>query len=357
MFNLGRWESLRASGPFAFSGNPTFAGISGGRTSAMMAALLDDRVGLCFANTGREHPRTLDFLNELDARLGNRLVWLEFRKPRVKGASPRMFEFARISYATADRSGGPFEAFMEATNDFRAAKGEDIVTPWSGGRICTRGMKHRVIDAYVRSIGVGAHDRFVGLRADEPGRVWRLEKESTRRRRFFTPLFAVGITKANVSDEFWPSQDFDLGLRDNQGNCTGCFLKDQTDLARVLAEPETDAAWWIAMQDRWHGFGGFGHAGYRQLAAETEMRLSIERVLRDSPAMLSRDTAAKDVAVNLSQLCSPAVSRERFRLVVIQERKRLWGEIPAFSCSCEASMGVDDEDDDEQLSFDFGDAA
>lgn len=85
--NLGRWASFHGAAPFATKG-AAFAGISGGRTSAMMAALLGPEVTLCFENTGREHPKTYDFLHELDGALGGRIVWLEFRKPRIKGAPP-----------------------------------------------------------------------------------------------------------------------------------------------------------------------------------------------------------------------------------------------------------------------------
>ena len=52
--NLTGYEHLLAQGPFrAHEHTPSFAGISGGRTSAMMAALLDPRVQLCFENTGQ----------------------------------------------------------------------------------------------------------------------------------------------------------------------------------------------------------------------------------------------------------------------------------------------------------------
>lgn len=110
---LARWAPLYAAGPFASRG-PSFAGISGGATSGMMAALLPHDTVLTFQNTGRELPRTLDFLDELDAALGRRIVWLEFRKPRVKGAAPKDFEYAVVNYHTADRSGRPFEELLEA---------------------------------------------------------------------------------------------------------------------------------------------------------------------------------------------------------------------------------------------------
>lgn len=54
----------------------------------MMAALLPETTRLCFENTGREHPRTLDFIEQLNESLGRRIVWLEWRPPPEQRRSP-----------------------------------------------------------------------------------------------------------------------------------------------------------------------------------------------------------------------------------------------------------------------------
>jgi len=322
---LGRWASMRGRGPFAVDAC-SFAGISGGRTSAMMAALLPGWTRFVFCNTGREHPRTLDFLNELNAALGGRIVWLELRKPAVRGDAPKNFRFEVVSYETASRDGRPFLDMMEALAEYRATKNMDPVAPWAGSRICTAYMKNRVQTAYARSLGAEAFDQCIGLRADEPQRVHRLRDRSTGEQTFRMPLYDASITKADVM-EFWRAQSFDLRIEERQGNCTGCFLKDQGDLARVLQEPETDAAWWIAMEDRYPRFGGDKFAGYRQLANEGPLREQIERDIR-----------ATRVPTN-----NGSVSDRRFRLVVKQENLRMRGERAAFSCACESSFLSDDE--------------
>jgi len=89
-------------------------------------------------------------------------------------------------------------------------------------------MKSRVMNRYAASIGLDVYDNFVGLRADEPERVHRLRDRSTQDKVFRCPLFDAGITKADVMG-FWKVQSFDLQLQDHQGNCTACFLKDQSD--------------------------------------------------------------------------------------------------------------------------------
>lgn len=321
--DLGAWGARRAS--FATRGVPAYAGISGGRTSAMMAALAGEDVGLIFQNTGREHSNTLDFLNELDNALGHRLVWLEFRMPKVKGARPREFEFAVVNYRTADRSGGPFDGFMQALADYRATRDLAPVAPWALGRLCTAYMKQRVKERYVRSLGVIDYDYFVGLRADEPQRVSKLKARDTKSLTFRMPLATEGIVKSDVLS-FWKSQPFDLELEERQGNCTGCFLKDQGDLARVLQEAETDANWWISIQERYDNFGGANFPGYRQLLHEGPIRQSIEASLR------GRQEPTND----------GSLEDRRFKLVVLQEKRRIKGEIETFSCNCEQAFEDDD---------------
>lgn len=280
--SLGRWSSLRGAGHFSTRG-PTFVGVSGGSTSAMLAALLPDDAVLTFQNTGRELPRTLDFLDELDAALGRRIVWLEFRKPRVKGAAPKNFEYAVVNYRTADRSGRPFEELLEALAEYRAtlcpAKGP--LAPWARGRFCTAYLKHRVMDHYVRDVlgETEAHDSVVGLRADEERRVVSLRKASTQRVSFRVPLYEAGITKADVR-EFWAAQSFALGLQDHEGNCGLCFLKDQADQSRMMLHPDSDPDWWIAMQAKWALFGGRDHVGYAALRDEAPVRIAIADALR-----------------------------------------------------------------------------
>jgi 3'-phosphoadenosine 5'-phosphosulfate sulfotransferase (PAPS reductase)/FAD synthetase len=340
--DLGQWSVFRGCGPFSASkSDHSFAGISGGATSGMMAALLPPYVRLCFENTGREHPNTYEFLRELATALGREITWLEFRKPQVKGARPRDFDFAVVDYATADRSGGPFEAFMEAIAEYRETKGEPPLSPWARQRICSAYMKHKVLDHYVRSLGIESHWRFIGLRADEVQRVFGLRPQNNTGCVFRTPLYGAAITKQDVR-EFWSRQSFRLEIREEQGNCTGCFLKDQSDIARVLMEPESDAAWWVRMDEKYPDFGGRGFAGYKQLAGEGATRVSIEAALRSAPTLV--DAKVPALASALAHLRPDHIDDARFRLVVIQERNRLRDGIARPPCACEAALDSGDEE-------------
>jgi 3'-phosphoadenosine 5'-phosphosulfate sulfotransferase (PAPS reductase)/FAD synthetase len=293
-----------------------------------MAALLDERVTLCFQNTGREHPRTYDFVRDLEVGLDRPIVWLEFRKPARSDAPPKEFDFAVVNYETADRTGKPFREMLEALADYRAAKGMDPVAPWARSRICTAYLKHRVMEKYINSLGVENHDWFVGLRADEPDRVHRIKARDTRRRTFRNPLFDAGITKADVLS-FWQRQEFNLNIGEHQGNCTGCFLKDQSDISRVLGEAETDADWWESLERDFKDFGGRNFPGYVQLRKERPVRLAIEDSLRRQVTPISDGT----------------LDARRFHLVMLQEKRRLAGALTSFSCACESSLPRDDDDE------------
>lgn len=310
---------------------PIVAGISGGRTSGMMAAFLPESAILCFQNTGREHPNTYNFLRDLDESLGGRLVWLEFVSPPY-GERPGTASYKVVNYETADRTGKPFSDMMATLAAYREVqKGLPPVAPFARMRLCTAYMKARVQDAYVRENVAGPHYTAIGLRADEPNRVARLMTQSTKNNQMLCPLAGAELRKSDVL-EFWGRQSFDLQLEEHQGNCTGCFLKDQSDLSRVMLEDATDADWWIAMEAQYSRFGGKDFVGYANLRAEGPLRLSIESSYRSGSAPQN----------------DGSVSDARFAALIRQEKRRLAGKNSVFSCNCEGSATLARMDDDEE---------
>lgn len=330
MLSLGRFATVRSF--FGARLKNTIAGISGGATSGFMAALCSYDVRFSFQNTGKEHALTYLFLERLGEALRRDITWLEYRPPAQRGAPPAASRFAVVDARTADRSGAPFEMMMEAINAYREAIGKGPIAPWWRSRICTTYMKTRLARRFVESLGWNGHDEFVGLRADEPDRVARLRSGVPKRIGRLAPLADAGLTAEHVT-EFWAAQTFQLGLPAHLGNCTGCFLKDQTDLSRALADTG-DADYWAKMQETYPGFGGKNFAGYRRLAEEAPVRKQIEEALR---AGLVPENSSLDP--------------KRHRLVVIQERKRLKGEVAAFSCACEGSDTLSQMDDAEENEY------
>lgn len=341
MLNLHNYEHLKLA--FRIDGT-AFAGISGGRTSGMMAALLDPGVTLLFENTGREHKGTYEFLRNLDDALGKRIVWLEYVKPKTKGAAPKEAQFRIVDYDTADRSGGPFLAFMETLTEYRAMhKGLPPTVPWPGARLCTAQMKHKTGERYIKSLGIKEYTMAVGLRADEPTRISSLMRQASQDRDFVCPLFDAKIIKADVMS-FWSQQSFDLNIQEYQGNCDGCFLKDQADLSRALGEM-SDPEFWFLLEMTYPRFGGTEFAGYRRLRGEYELRLELSDLLTawirngsQKKEIEARALLAFDDAKTQSAFGTP----KRFLNVIRQEYRRCVEGTKAISCSCEASFNSPD---------------
>ncbi|MHA6574523.1 phosphoadenosine phosphosulfate reductase domain-containing protein [Pseudomonas yamanorum] len=137
----------------------TVVSFSGGRTSAyMLRQVLDsntdlDDLVITFANTGKEHPATLEFVRECAERWAVPIVWLEFRDDDAG--------FSVVDYATASRQGEPFEALI--------LKRKYLPNPVT--RFCTIDLKIRIIHKYLRSLGLSTEeapvDMMTGIRADE----------------------------------------------------------------------------------------------------------------------------------------------------------------------------------------------
>lgn len=212
---------------------------SGGRTSAFMLhevlrvnGALPDRVKVTFQNTGREMPETLDFVREVGERFGVRVVWLEYM--------PVLPFFEVVSHNSASRNGEPFEALIER-------KG---YLPNQMSRYCTIELKIRTGKRYLRALGWEHWTNCVGIRADEPH---RLNKPPPKDRwTVWTPLATANVSRHDVA-AFWKAQPFDLRLPNVKGNCwlgncDGCFLKSEANIASLTRDFPDRAAWWESME-------------------------------------------------------------------------------------------------------------
>lgn len=280
LIRFGRFAALRRHFA-ARRGRVTVGGISGGRTSALMSALMDHASLRAFENTGEEHRRTYEFIDELADALGVQHTWLEYRPPRRRGAPPCEATFAVVDSRTADRSGGPFDSMLEALAAYRSTKGLGPVAPWARSRICTAYLKSRTQDRWLESLGIKERDEFSGLRIDEPSRVSRFESRSTKTVQKFAPLSRAGITVNDVA-EFWSMQSFDLDIDSSvDGNCNNCFLRDLADQSRAMLRSSHETRHrWIERQRLYPSFGGRRHPGYESLLDEAPVRLEIEAALR-----------------------------------------------------------------------------
>lgn len=214
--------------------SPTCISFSGGRTSAYMlwrvlqahgGKLPSDAV-VCFANTGKEEEATLEFVRDCSDQWRVPITWLEYVH---KG-------FKIVDFASAARNGEPFEELIK----FKS------YLPNPVARFCTEELKVKTINKYLASIGVDA-DTMVGVRADEPRRIFKL-----RARGLLIPLVDAGVSQGGVQS-FWRSQPFDLGLafRDGVtplGNCDLCFLKGSSQILGIIKDRPERAVWWAKQE-------------------------------------------------------------------------------------------------------------
>jgi len=173
-------------------------------------------INVVFANTGQEHPATLDFIKECDERLGFGTVWLEAVVDPTIGNGVR---HRIVTYETASRDGRPFR-------DYIAKYG----IPNMGNPSCTARLKENVMESYLRSIGWknGTYKKAIGIRADEAHRMSARAAEAG----FIYPLVGMGYTKEKVVQHV-RSWGFDLTIPEHLGNCTWCWKKSWRKLLTV----------------------------------------------------------------------------------------------------------------------------
>ena len=261
--------------PFLITG-PAVVSFSGGRTSAYMlwrilqahGGTLPDNVLVCFANTGREMPATLDFVRDCGAAWNVPIVWLEYTW------SPGGPGFQVVSHNSATRDGEPFEALLRSKS----------MLPNPVARFCTTELKIRTQKRYLRSLFWERWTSAVGLRADEMPRVLKAtDRERTKKDRWHNicPLADAGIDQSDVF-QFWRSQPFDLRLKGPwEGNCDGCFLKSRGAISRMLADHPQRMAWWTD-QERQLRHGAGAGATFR---ADREDYAVMSRVVRDQGSL------------------------------------------------------------------------
>jgi hypothetical protein len=213
---------------------------SGGRTSAFMGLMLKenpkykefDKVFI-FANTGKERPETLDFINKCDIKWGLDVVWLEADVNDEKGIGT---SYKVVNYETASRSGKPFEDMLNK-----------YPLPNNMASNCTRELKLAPINKYVKSLGYKEVYTAMGIRWDERHR----ESNTAIEQKVIYPLiYDLKVDNKFIRD-WWDRQDFDLQLKDYEGNCDLCFKKSLKKRLTIIKENPAAADWWLKMEEKY----------------------------------------------------------------------------------------------------------
>ena len=221
---------------------------SGGRSSAyMLHKILEANNGLpsncvvTFANTGKEHNATLDFVNEVSVNWHVPIVWLEYEyDTNAKGGikDPK-HKHKIVNHNSASRDGEPYASMI---------KGRQYYLPNKIQRICTYELKINTMRRYLeRDLKIKEHIAFIGIRYDEKKRWTKAMLTEDCFNQF--PMVTDLVTKADVL-KFWSRQSFDLKTPQVYGNCDLCFLKDRRKLVEAIKREPSRADWWIEQENR-----------------------------------------------------------------------------------------------------------
>lgn len=211
--------------------------VSSGYSSVMMALKLrewhsDHKIIYVMANTSKESPESLKFMNECDKYFNLKMVWLEaIFNERGKGV-----DFKIVTYETLKTKG---EVYEEGIKKLGIAS---KINAW-----CNRDMKIVPIKKYADSIfGLDNYSIAVGIRADEMDRV----KIAYLTNNTFYPLLDNGIS-TNDRNKFWSDKPIKLEIPAYKGNCDLCFKKSNRKLMTIISENPESVKWWDDMTKKY----------------------------------------------------------------------------------------------------------
>lgn len=239
-----------------------------------------------YANTGKERQETLDFIHKCDEEWKLGTIWVEAvvnHENRV-GTTHRI-----ISYDSAIVNTDPL---IEGHPFYEVAKKYGVFN--NNYPHCTREMKTAPIRSYLRSIGLSRGDYLEawGIRADEPRRM--AEREGV-----CYPLAELGITERLIR-EYWDTQDFDLGIKQFEGNCDLCFKKSLRKRLTILRDNPNVALDWAKIE-------GIGDRRGGDRARFDRDGLSVGDLLEMSKSpTLERAVDAHDISITEPELFSAA---------------------------------------------------
>jgi hypothetical protein len=212
---------------------------SGGRTSAFLAKYIKENLKykdsiFVFMNTGKEREETLIFADKCDKEFNLNLIWLEANIQKDKGIGTT---YKIVDFKTASRNGEPFEQMLTK-----------YPMPNNMASNCTRELKQRPIDAYLRENYKGFEIvRVIGIRADEAHR----KSNNADKENLIYPLCDELKVNSKFIRNWWENQSFDLQLKDYEGNCDLCFKKSLKKRLTIIKENPNVANWWEEMENKY----------------------------------------------------------------------------------------------------------
>lgn len=196
---------------------------SGERTSAYLCYLMKERYGddvdFVFMDTGAEHPKTYDFIRNVNREFDLNLTCLRTRfNPELgKGNSYEVISIDDIKHDLK-----PWREMLKKYG-----------TPYNpGGAFCTDRMKLVPWTKYLNDkYGKGNYETYLGIRIDEPKRLKPRDGV----------VYLGDISDFDKQDilNWWKEQPFNLEIEEHLGNCVFCIKKGVNKVALAARdEPE-----------------------------------------------------------------------------------------------------------------------
>ena len=221
---------------------------SGGRTSAyMMFMILNSEkfkeeydFKIVFANTGKEHEGTLEFVRDCAKNFNCEIVWIEAKhlddngNPFTKKGWGVNFKI--VDFETASRNGEPFEEMLSV-----------LGIPCSSAPFCSDQLKRKPIEKYLKSIGWKGYWKAIGIRVDEIDRM----NENRVKKKILYPLVKEFPTKKIEILNWWKNNSFDLNIPLNLGNCDICWKKSFKVLINNTKDFPERFEWWQKMINKY----------------------------------------------------------------------------------------------------------
>ena len=204
---------------------------SGGRTSAYLCKLMihkfgRDNVDFIFMDTGAEHPKTYEFVKNVNSAFGLNLVCLQaVVDPELgNGIRSKIIDVNSLCFN------------LKIMKELVSKHGNFTV----GRPYCTARLKTQVFDHYCKNkYGKNGYQTWIGIRADEKR---RLPKEvvdgvvaSSHLKAKLKLNYMAQISDFDKNDviDWWSAYKFDLDLPNTEhlGNCVFCVKKSEIKLA------------------------------------------------------------------------------------------------------------------------------
>lgn len=259
-----------------------FCTVSAGYSSVMMAVKIkewypDHNIIYAMANTSKERPESLEFMQKCNDYFNLDMSWIEARFNKKRGDG---VEYKIVEYKDLKINGEIYEQGIKKLGI--ASK----INPW-----CNRDMKLVPLKKFADSIfGLDNYSIAVGLRADEMDRV----KESYLTNNTFYPLINNGITSKD-RNRFWKDQPIQITIPAYKGNCDLCFKKSNRKLMTIIREEPKLIDWWYEMTEKYSKIPIEGKPSYNAYAENGGMNffrnnLSIEELIEMAKRTFSKAT-------------------------------------------------------------------